>query len=159
MNPEELQKKIGALEAKLKEKDDEIAKLKADLKTTGDAKGEAEKKAKDTAAEFAAYKDGHVKAAREARVDSLIAAGKLEPAKREETLSFAAALGGIEAPVSFSAADGKTETISAEEKHFRDLEAKQPDPRFVNFSLKAPLPGHATAQTPAWSPSDMTSKM
>lgn len=159
MNPEELQQRIGALEAKLKEKDEEISALKAKLAETETGKGDAEKKAEETAAQFAAYKDGQAKAAREARVDSLIAAGKLEPAKREETLSFAAALGGIQTPVNFSAADGKTEAISAEEKHFRDLEAKQPDPRFVNFSLKAPLPGHAAAQTPAWSPSDMTSKM
>lgn len=159
MTIEELQKKVGALESQVKAKDSEIEKLKAKLGETEEGKKKADEKADKAASDFAAYKDGIVKAARETRVDALVKAGKLEPAKREETLSFAAALGGIEAPVNFSAADGKTEEISAEEKFFRDLEAKQADPRFLNFSLQAPAPGHAMTPDATWSPADMTSKM
>ena len=159
MSAEEMQKRIGALESQVKEKDDEIAKLKTKLSETETGKKSAEEKAEKTAADFAAFKNGIVTSTREARIDALVKDGKLEPAKRDEALSFAAALGGIEAPVNFSAPDGKTEKISAEEKYFRDLEARPTDPRFANFSLHAPAPGHAMQPGPDWSPSDMTSKM
>lgn len=158
MTTEELQKKIGALEAQVATKDTKIAALKKKLGETEDGKKDAETKAEKSAADFAAYQAGQIKAVRETRVDALIAAGKLEPAKREETLAFCAALGGISTPFNFSAAGGKSESISAEEKHFRDLEAQPADPRFVNFSTQASLPGHAMTPT-NWSPSDMTSKL
>lgn len=159
MTLEELQKRVGVLEEQLKARDSEIAGLKTKLAEAESGKGQAEKKAKETAAEFAAFKDGQVRAGREARVDALVKAGKLEPAKRGDTLSFAAALGALTNPVNFTAPDGKVEEISPEEAFFRDLESRPADPRFVNFSAQAPYPGHAATPAADWSPEDMTSKM
>lgn len=165
MNPEELQRQIGALNEQIKALQKENGDLKAKLSESAKGKDEADKGKKDaeekhakTAAEFAAFKGKIETDAREARVLALIAAGKLEPAKKEETLSFAAALAQVGQPVNFTAPDGKIEEISAEERYFRDLEARPVDPRFT-FSASAQLPGHA-AQLPADAiPSDITNKL
>jgi hypothetical protein len=165
MNPEEMQRQIGALNEQIKALQKENGDLKAKLTESAKVKDDAEKGKKDaeeksakTAAEFAAYKGKIAEDARAARVDALINAGKLEPAKKDETLSFAAALAQVPEPVNFTAPDGKAETISAEERWFRDLEARPVDARF-NFTAPAPVPGHA-AQLPADAlPGDITSKL
>ncbi|MDR2504313.1 MAG: phage protease [Deltaproteobacteria bacterium] len=144
---EELQRRVGELEAQLRAAQEENKGLKDKLAESDKDKDEAEKGQKTaeetaakTAVEFAAFQAKIAADARAARVDALINAGKLEPAKKDETLSFTAALAQVGQPVNFSAPDGKTERISAEEKYFRDLEASPVDPRFSNFST--PTPAH-----------------
>ena len=56
----------------------------------------------------------------------------------------------------FAAPGGTKESISLEERYFRDLEARPVDERFADFS--AP-PAHAGAQTPAYDPAEMASKL
>jgi hypothetical protein len=166
MNPEELQRQIGALNEQIKALQKENGDLKARLTESSRGKDEAEKGKKDAeeksakaAAEFAAFKGKIVADAREARVMALVNAGKLEPSKKDETLSFAAALARVQQPVNFSAPDGRKEEISVEERYFRELEARPVDPRFLNFTRETPLPGHA-AQLPADAvPADITSKL
>lgn len=173
--PEELQQQIGALQQQVEALKAENSQLKSKLGESDKSKADAEKKAESTAAEFAAYKQTVEVKDREKRVDALIAAGKLEPAKREETLSFAAALAAVTVPVSvlspsvspcgataaanFSAPDGKAEQVTAQEKFFRDLEARQPDARFLDFSAYAPLPAHAAAPEQNLNPADLTAKL
>ena len=157
--PEELQQQIGALQQQLEAVKAENAQLKDKLGESDKGKADAEKKAEETAAEFAAYKSAVEVKDREKRVDALITAGKLEPAKREETLSFAAALAAVTVPVEFSAPDGKAEQVTAQEKFFRDLEARQADARFLDFSAHAPLPAHAAAPEQAINPAELTAKM
>lgn len=157
--PEELQQQIGALQQQLESLKAENAQLKSKLGESDKGKADAEKKAESTAAEFAAYKQAVEVKDRETRVDALISAGKLEPAKREETLSFAAALAAVTVPVNFSAPDGKAEQVTAQEKFFRDLEARQPDARFLDFAAYAPLPAHAAASDQTVNPADLTAKM
>jgi hypothetical protein len=165
MNPEELHRQIGALNELVKTLQKENGELKAKLADSAKGKDEAEKGKKDaeeksakTAAEFAAFKGKLAEDARAARVLALINTGKLEPAKKDETLSFAAALAQVQTPVNFTAPDGKPEEISVEEKYFRDLEARPVNPRFSE-SFAAPAPGHA-AQLPADAvPADITSKL
>jgi hypothetical protein len=165
MDLQELQKQIGALTEQLKAAQAENARLKTALEEGSKKKDDADKAAKaaeekgaKAAADFAAYKLEIVQGKREARVKALIDSGRLEPAKKDETLSFAAALAEVAKPVNFAAPDGKPQEISAEERYFRELEARPVDPRFT-FAAPAPLPGHA-AQVPAGAvPADITSKL
>jgi hypothetical protein len=162
---EELQRQIGALNEQIKALQKENGELKAKLTESAKSKDEAEKGKKDaeeksakTAAEFAAFKGRIADDTRKARVEALINSGKLEPSKKDETLSFAAALAQVQQPMNFAMPDGTIKEISAEERYFRELEARPVDPRFT-FSAPAPLPGHA-AQLPADAvPADITSKL
>jgi hypothetical protein len=158
MNPEELQRQVVELQAKLAALQAENEKLKAEAASGQKDKEEAEKQAAGTAAEFAAFRSKLAADTRKARVRALVDSGKLPPAKEAETVSFAAALAEVKQPVNFAAMDGKTEEISAEEHYFRDLEARPVDARFAaNFA--APLPAHA-AQLPVEAvPGDITSKL
>ncbi len=115
----------------------ELARLKAELEAMKGQKAQAEKQAEDTATEFAAFKNALVLKTRTDRVNALIKAGKLPPAQKEETLSFAAALAQVDVPVEFSAADGSRQQISPEERYFRELEARPVDERFSDFSAMA----------------------
>lgn len=160
--PEELQQQIGALQQQLEAVRTENAQLKsklADSDKNKSDKEEAEKKAEVTAAEFAAYKQAVEIKDRESRVDSLIVAGKLEPGKRDDTLTYAAALALAPTPVNFSTPDGKAEQITVLEKFLRDLEAKPVDPRFMNFSDFAPVPAHITESAPQYNPAELTAKL
>jgi len=157
--PEELQQQIGALHQQIESLKAENAKLKAQAEEGAKGKEAAEKQAADTAAEFAAFRQKTETTERERRVDALIAEGKLEPAQRAETLSFAAALATASVPVNLSTPDGKTVQITAEEKYFRVLEAAKPDPRFVDFSMAAPLPAHAAGTDQSFNPAELTAKL
>lgn len=159
MNLEELQKQIIALQQEIATLRAENEKLKGDNGEIEKGKAEAEKQAADVAAEFAAYKSKLTTTKREERVAALVKSGKLEPAKIQDTISFAAALAKVEEPVNFSAADGKIEVITAEERYFRDIEASQPSPLSLNFSATAPAPAHAAQTTQAHNPADITSKL
>lgn len=160
MNLEELQKQIGALQQQLATLQAAFDKLKAEKDESDKGKVEADKQAATTAAEFAAFKGKIASDARLERARALVKAGKLEPAKLEETVSFAAALSGLQQPVNFSAPDGKTEQISAEERYFRDLETRAPAPLAANFAAYAPPPAHTGQTTGAdYNPGDITSKL
>ena len=160
MNLEELQKQIGALQQQLATLQAAFDKLKAEKDESDKGKTEAEKQAAATVAEFAAFKGKITSDARLERARALVKAGKLEPAKLEETVSFAAALSGLQQPVNFSAPDGKTEQISAEERYFRELESKAPAQLAANFAAYAPPPAHAGQATGAdYNPGDITSKL
>lgn len=93
---------------------------------------------------------------REARVSGLVKDGKVKPADKEKVLAFAAALASQGGSVDFAAPDGKSETISLEERYLRELEARPRDQRFAEFSTP---PAHAGNDQPEWTPDDMVSKM
>ena len=171
MNLEEAQRRIGELEAELrqakaenaslKKKGEDAEKGKADAeKARGEAekgKADAEKKAADTAANFAAYRGKIEGERREARVAALVAAGRLTPAEKAGVLDFAAKLAAHGGTVDFAAPDGKAETVSLEERYLRELEARPVDGRF-SADFAAP-PAHAADTAPAYSPDEMVKKL
>lgn len=160
MNLEELQKRIIELQKELAEAQAAYDKLKTEKDEADKSKAEAEAKAAQVSAEFSAFKGQLAAAKREERVRALVKSGKLEPAKEKDTVSFAAALAKVDTPVNFSAADGKSEEISAEERYFRELEARHPAALSLDFSAMAPAPAHAAADAaPAYNLSDITSKL
>ena len=112
---EELQKQVGELSEQLRALKKENDDLKGKLEASEKDKKDAGEKASKAAAEFAAFKAETEGAKRAARVRALVDAGKLEPAKEQETLSFAAALAGVTEPVTFAAPDGKAERRAAYE--------------------------------------------
>lgn len=120
------------------------------------SKTEAEKKAEKASADFAAYREQVEGDRREARVSDLVKDGKVKPADKEKVLTFAAALASQGGSVDFAAPDGKSETISLEERYLRELEARPRDQRFAEFSTP---PAHAGNDQPEWTPDDMVSKM
>lgn len=157
MNPEELQKRNGALEEQLKVLQAKYDKVSGEKGEADKAKGKAEGEAKSTAAEFAAFKNGVLTKKREERVQSLVASGKLKPAELQDSLSFAAALADVQTPVNFSAPDGKQEQVSAEERYFRELERREPDQRAMDFATQTP--GHIATTQGAPMPVDITNKL
>jgi hypothetical protein len=158
MNLEELKKQIGAQLEQIKTLRADNDKLKADLAESNKSFSAAEAAHTKVSADFAAFKKDLSAEKRKVRVRALVDAGKLEPAKEAETLSFAAALGDVQNPVNFTATDGKTEEITTEERYFRELESRAPDPRFsTNFAV--PLPGHIAPQPAVAVPADITNKL
>lgn len=155
MNLEELQKQVTQLLEKNTALQTECDQLKAKVLELETAKKEAVAETEKTAADFASFKDGIADKERARRARSLVDAGQLEPAKEQEVIDFAKALSGIAQPVNFSSGDGKVESVSAEEKYFRDLEAKEPAGLFASFST--PAPAHVGAKVSA--PTLDTSKL
>lgn len=163
MTVEELQRQVGQLQAQLETLKTENADLKKkaeDHKQDKDkaeaAKTDAEKKADQTSADFAAYRGKIEGERREVRVAELVKAGKVKPAEKAGVLDFAAKLAGQGGSVDFAAPDGKTESLSLEERYFRDLEARPVDERAADFS--AP-PAHTGGTTPAFDYNEMTAKL
>lgn len=159
--PEELQQQIGALQQQLESLKTENAELKKKLEETDTTADAVKKDAENTAAEFAAYKNGVQTSTRKERVAALVAAGKLAPAEQDGVLSFAATLAQVSTPVEFSAPDGTKHSISAEERYFCELEARPADERFTDFAAHAPAPAHAQAvmSQPQYSVAAMASKL
>ena len=164
MPDNDLQREIGALKEHIKSLENENASLKQQAQThkEGKDKAEAEKaaaqeKADKAAADFAAYK-GNVEAEkREARVSALVAAGKITPAEKSGVLQFAAALAAQGGSFDFAAPDGKTETISMEEKYLREQEARPADAR-GDAMFSAP-PAHSAEGIQAINPAELTAKL
>lgn len=163
MPDNDLLKEIGALKERVKSLESENASLKQQAQThkEGKDKAEAEKvaaqeKADKAAAEFAAYRGQVESEKREARVSALVAAGKIKPAEKASVLQFAAALAAQGGTFDFAASDGKTETISLEEKYLREQEARPEDPRFADFS--AP-PAHSMDGGQTINPAELTAKL
>ena len=155
MDVEELKRQLEAARAEIaklkagdefaeerKAKDAEIEDLKTKLKTAQDGKAKAEQ-------DFAEFKAGQAKQARETRVDALIAEGKLMPTERANSLAFAEALAASPGEMEFSAGEGKAvEKVSKEEAYWRGLEARDPHGLFGEFKAPSggpkdqPLPGN-----------------
>lgn len=148
--PEDLQQQLGALQQQIESLKAENAQLKEQAAKAEGGKSEAEKKADDVAAEFAAFKGGVTLRQREEKVARLIKEGKVKPAEKDDVLSFAATLAQVNVPVEFSApgAEGKKESLSAEARYFKELEARPVDARFADFAAYAPPPDHARASSP-----------
>ncbi len=164
MTIEELQRQIGQLQGQL----EALRAENTDLKKKADAhkqekdkaeaaKTEAEQKAEKANADFAAYRGRIEGERREARVAELVRTGKVKPAEKAGVLDFAAKLAGRDETVDFAAPGGTKESISLEERYFRDLEARPVDERSADFS--AP-PAHAGGQNVApINPADITAKL
>jgi hypothetical protein len=120
----------GEFKEQLAAKDKEIAKAKAEAKAAEEAKAKAEK-------EFGEYKAKALTAAREARFEALVKAGKALPADKPKTMAFAEALGKADAKIEFSDGQGKTEEVSTEEAYWRELENREPHGLFSEFASKA----------------------
>lgn len=164
MPDDDLQKKIGALEERVKSLESENATLKqqAQAHKEGKEKAEADKaaaqeKADKAAADFAAYKGKVEGEKREARVSALVAAGKITPAEKASVLQFAAALAEQDVTIDFAAPDGKTEKISLEEKYLREQEARPADAR-ADAMFSAP-PAHSMDGAQAINPAELTAKL
>lgn len=145
MDTEALQKHIIELQQQIATLKAENEKLQADKDKADKDKSDAETKATEVAAEFSAFKETLTTKQRQERVRALVNSGKLEPAKEEETVSFASALSTITEPVNFSSSSGETEQITVEERYFRELEARESTPLAVNFSTQANAPAHAVS--------------
>ena len=164
MDEQELQRKIGQMQAQIEQLTTEKATLEKQLAdaTAGKdsaecGKADAEKKAEDLGAEFAAYKGKIENERREGRIAGLIKAGKVKPAEKESVLSFAAKLAVVDGTVDFATPDGTREAVTAEERYFRELEARPVDERFADFS--APVPGHVAPQAPTYNAAEMAAKL
>lgn len=161
--PEDIQQQLGALTEQVNALKAEKAQLQEQLAKAQSEKGSAEQQATEANAEFAAFKQQLSDKQREARVVVLINAGKIPPADKDKTLSFAAALSALPSAVDFAAPNsgGKAsgEKISAEEHYFRELEQRPEDPRFTDFSAFAPAPAHAAQQTPTFSAASIAAKL
>ena len=163
MTVEELQRQIGQLTAQLEALKAENASLKKqadshkqEKEKAEAAKTEAEQKAEKAGADFAAYRGKVEGERREARVAELVKAGKVKPAEKAGVLDFAAKLAAQGGTVDFAAPDGGTESLSLEERYFRDLEARPADERGAEFS--AP-PAHAGGQQDNINPAELTAKL
>ena len=163
MTIEELQRQVGQLTAQL----EALKTENADLKKKADshkqekdkaevAKTEAEQKAEKANADFAAYRGKIEGERREARVSELVKAGKVKPAEKAGVLDFAARLATQTGTVDFAAPDGRTESLSMEERYFRELEARPVDERAFDFS--AP-PAHTGGQSDSINPAELTAKL
>ena len=163
MTIEELQRQVGQLTAQL----EALKTENADLKKKADshkqekdkaeaAKTEAEQKAEKANADFAAYRGKIEGERREARVAELVKAGKVKPAEKAGVLDFAARLATQTGTVDFAAPDGRTESLSMEERYFRELEARPVDERAFDFS--AP-PAHTGGQSDSINPAELTAKL
>lgn len=155
---EDIQQQLGALTEQVNALKAEKAQLQEQLAKMQAEKGSAEQQATAANAEFTAFKQQLSDKQREARVVALINAGKLPPADKDKTLSFAAALSALPTTVDF-AAQGGGGKISAEEHYFRELEQRPEDPRFTDFSAFAPAPAHAAQQVPTFSAASIAAKL
>ena len=164
MTTEELQRQVGQLQAQLEALKAENATLKKQAEThrqdrdkAESAKNEAEQKAEKAGADFAAYREKVEGERREARVSELVKAGKVKPAEKASVLDFAAKLAELGGgTVDFAAPDGKTESLSMEERYFRELGARPADERAVDFAA----PDHdEPAGNGNINPADLTAKL
>ena len=164
MTTEELQRQVGQLQAQLEALKAENATLKKQAEThrqdrdkAESARNEAEQKAEKASADFAAYREKVEGERREARVSELVKAGKVTPAEKASVLDFAAKLAELGGgTVDFAAPDGKTESLSMEERYFRELDARPVDERSVDFA--APVHGEP-ARGGNINPADLTAKL
>lgn len=165
MTIEELQRQVGQLTAQLEALKTENANLKKQAEThkqdkdkAESARNESEQKAEKTSADFAAYREKVEGERREARVSGLVKAGKVKPAEKAGVLDFAAKLAAQGGTVDFAAPDGKSETISLEERYLRELEARPADERAFEFAAP-PAHGAPAGNGGNIDPAELTAKL
>lgn len=123
--------------------EDSAKKAVEQAEAKAQAADEAKAKAENGLAEF---QETQVKKDRIARFEKLVASGKALPADKDKTLAFAEALAKSgDQEMEFSAPDGKTEKVGAEEAYWRDMEAKESNGLLREFS--ALVVGDASAAT------------
>jgi hypothetical protein len=130
MKIEELQAQVASLTA-------ENATLKANQKPADFGERETALQAREAA--VAAAEARADRATVEARIDAVVKAGKLLPAKRKSVADFAMTLGNGEAVIDFGEGD-KAEKVTQREAYLRELEAA---PKVVDYSERAPGAGGA----------------
>ena len=165
MGPEE-QKRLGALEEQLKSLSAQVdaltaAKEKAEAeareakekaeKLEGE-KRQAEQGAEEVKAEFSAYRGRQEKQARAARLDKLVADGKLTPGEKTAALAQAEALALIPREMEFSSG----EKLLPEEQFWRSLEARGVSPLFTRFDAPPAEFSQGVASAP---PLDLSKKI
>lgn len=165
MTIEELQRQVGQLTAQLEALKTENANLKKQAEThkqdkdkAESARNESEQKAEKTSADFAAYREKVEGERREARVSELVKAGKVKPAEKAGVLDFAAKLAARGGTVDFAAPDGATESLSLEERYFRELEARPADERAFEFAAP-PAQGDPAGNGGNIDPAELTAKL
>jgi len=90
----------------------------------------------------------------EARVDAVVAAGRLLPAQKKATVDFAMSLAATELIIDFGEGD-KAEKITQQEAYLRQIEAA---PKVVDYSERSPADGSAPSDK-ASDPVALASKM
>lgn len=130
MKIEELQAQVAALTA-------ERDALKANQKPADFAERETSLAAREAALAAAEQKAARV--TMEARVDAVVAAGRLLPAQKRQVVDFAMGLGAVETVVDFGEGD-KTEKLTQREAYLRQIEAA---PKIVDYGERAPAGGAA----------------
>jgi hypothetical protein len=132
------QKRLGQLEEQVKTLMEQVKTLTLErdkaarsaeenakkLAEAGQAADAAGKEAVAVKAEFSAYRGNVEKGARAARLEKLVAEGRITPGEKADTLAQAEALAQIPQPMEFS--DG--EKASPEERFWRSLEARNVSP-------------------------------
>lgn len=126
---EELLQKQAELQASFTKLQEENAALKKELETLSAGKKTAEDNATQTETNFSAFKKDISLKARTARVDALIAGGKLEPSKKDEVLKIAEKLS--DGNPSFSSGD------SLEDNYLKAFEARETNPMLAEFAAPA----------------------
>ena len=139
MELEELQRKIGELEARLSAALEENADLKKKVEELEGKLEKTEDEAEKTETEFAAYRDSREKAEVTARLDGLVQAGKLTPAERPAAEKTAESLRTVR-----SAQFNSGETPL--EGYLKSLEARAGSPLLRSFG--APPAAETAAYTP-----------
>lgn len=142
MTIEELQRKLGEMEAKYETLSQELETVKAENAGLKESLSKAETAKSQAEADFSEYKAGQVKKERDGRLEKLVREGKVLPAEKSDVLNYAEALSNVAEPVEFS--DGSKE--SAEERYWKTLEARQASPLLMDFS--APAQGGRAEVTP-----------
>ncbi len=116
---------------------EEIKNLKAEVKDLEAQLAAARAEAEQSQTEFSAYKEKEAGEKRKARVEKLVAEGKILPAEVPTILSLSASLAEGEDTIDFSTEQGAVEQVSKEEAYLRMLEGGKPHSLFNEFS--APL--------------------
>lgn len=164
MNPEELQKRIGALEQQINSLTAAAAELKEQLAASEQAraasdtaKAAAEEGKAKAEQEFAAYKGEQAKAARTARLERLTTEGKVTPGEHKDIMAQVDALAKVPGPVEFS--DGATDTL--EERFWKSLEGRNTAPFLQSATAPAgtgpafAAPGHAAGHVSVQAPPEV----
>ena len=152
-----LRKQLEALKAENATLKKQAETHRQDRDKAESARNEAEQKAEKASADFAAYREKVEGERREARVSELVKAGKVKPAEKAFVLDFAAKLAELGGgTVDFAAPDGKTESLSMEERYFRELGARPVDERAADFA--ASVHGEP-ARGGNINPADLTAKL
>lgn len=129
---------------KIEELQAQVAQLTAERDALKAKEASFSEQTTSIAAREAAVAEAEAKIARaavEARVDAVVKAGKLLPAKRKAVVDFAMTLGDAEASIDFGEG-AEAKKVTQRDAYLRELEAA---PKVVDYSERAPAAGGAPA--------------